>query len=151
MMHGAQIDGDREQWRFLAVRAGLCLAIIIGGLALRGFRFRLGLPGFVVKYGGSMLWGTTVFFLVALAASRLSRRNVALISAGIAVCVELLRLVHAPWPDAFRLTLAGALLLGRIFSGWNMLAYGVGIALAMGLDRFAMRALDRLRGHAGAR
>ena len=151
MMHGAQIDGDRAQWRFLAVRAGLCLAIIIGGLALRGFGFGLGLPGFVVKYGGSLLWGTMVFFLVALAASRLSRRNVALISAGIAVCVELLRLVHAPWLDAFRLTLAGALLLGRIFSGWNMLAYGIGIALGMGLDRLGMRALDRLRRHAGAR
>jgi hypothetical protein len=98
-----------------------------------------------------MLWGTMLFFLVAMAASRLSRRNIALVSAGIAVGVELLRLVHAPWLDAFRPTLAGALLLGRIFSGWNMLAYGVGIALAMGLDRFAMRALDRLRGHAGAR
>jgi hypothetical protein len=53
----------------------------------------------------------------------------------IAICVELFRLVHAPWLDAFRLTLAGALLLGRIFSAWDMLAYGVGIVLGMLLDR----------------
>jgi hypothetical protein len=123
----------------LIVRACLCLAIIISGLALRGFWQRLGLPPAFVKYGGSVLWGTMVFFMVALAASRLSRPNLALISAAIAIGVELFRLVHAPWLDAFRLTLAGALLLGRIFSPWDMLAYGAGIVLAVLLDRFAMR------------
>jgi hypothetical protein len=56
------------------------------------------------------------------------------------------------WLDAFRLTLPGGLLLGRIFSAWNMLAYGVGIIFAVGLDRMTVDALAvRLRGHAGAR
>jgi hypothetical protein len=122
----------------LIIRVCLCLSIAIFGLVLRGFGLGLGLPPFFVKYGGSVLWGTMVFFLVAIAASRLSRRSVALISASIAVCVELFRLVHAPWLDAFRLTMAGALLLGRIFSPWNVLAYGVGIILAMWLDRFVV-------------
>jgi Protein of unknown function (DUF2809) len=122
------------------IRAGLCLLIIMSGLALRGFGFSLGLSAFVVKYGGSLLWAAMVFFLVAIAASRSSLLSVVLISAVIAVGVELFRLVHAPWLDAFRLTLPGALLLGRIFSPWNMLAYGVGIALAVGLDRLTIRA-----------
>jgi Protein of unknown function (DUF2809) len=136
----------------LTVRAGLCLLIVASGLALRGFGFSLGLSAFVVKYGGSLLWATMVFFLVAMAASRSSRPSIALISAAIAVGVELFRLIHAPWLDAFRLTLPGALLLGRIFSAWNMLAYGVGIVFAVGLDRMAVDALAaRLRGHAGAR
>jgi hypothetical protein len=134
------------------IRAGLCLLIVASGLALRGFGFNLGLSAFVVKYGGSVLWAAMVFFLVAMAASHSSRLSIALISASIAVGVELFRLVHAPWLDAFRLTLPGALLLGRIFSPWNMLAYGAGIALAMGLDRLAVDALTaRLRPHAGAR
>jgi hypothetical protein len=120
----------------MIVRAGLCLLIVGSGLALRGFGFSWGLSAFVVKYGGSMLWAAMVFFLVAMATSHALRLNVALLSASIAVGVEMFRLVHAPWLDAFRLTLPGALLLGRIFSPWNMLAYGVGIALAMGLDRF---------------
>ena len=124
----------------LAVRVCLCLLILVSGLALRGFGFDLGLPALVVKYGGSALWAAMVFFLVAIAASHLPRPTIALISMSIAVAVELFRLVHAPWLDAFRLTLAGALLLGRIFSLWNMLAYGVGIVLAMGLDRLGMRA-----------
>jgi hypothetical protein len=123
----------------LMVRACLCLLILMSGLALRGFGFGLGLPALVVKYGGSALWAAMVFFLAAMAASRLSRLTLALISAAIAIGVELFRLVHAPWLDAFRLTLAGALLLGRIFSPWNMLAYGVGIALAVWLDRLGTR------------
>jgi hypothetical protein len=126
---------DRASRAASLIRACLCLAIIVSGLGLRGFGLGLGLPAFFVKYGGSVLWGTMVFFLVAMAASNLSRRRIALISAAIAICVELFRLVHAPWLDAFRLTLAGALLLGRIFSAWHMLAYGVGIVLGMLLDR----------------
>jgi Protein of unknown function (DUF2809) len=129
----------------LITRACLCLSIIISGLGLRGFGLGLGLPVAIVKYGGSMLWGAMVFFLVAIAASSLSQRSIALIAASIAVCVELFRLVHAPWLDAFRLTLAGALLLGRIFSPWDMLAYGVGIVLAMPLDRFGVLVFKKAR------
>jgi hypothetical protein len=137
----------------LIVHACLCLSIIISGLALRGFGLGLGLPGFFVKYSGSTLWATMVYFLVAMAASGLSRRRIALISASIAICVELFRLVHAPWLDAFRLTLAGALLLGRIFSPWNVLAYGVGIVLAVLLDRLGVAYVRQspLRPHAGTR
>src|SRR6202035_2953282 len=129
----------------LIVRACLCLAIIISGLALRRFGLGLGWPATFVKYGGSILWGAMMLFLVAIAVPRSSRRNVALISAVIAVCVELFRLVHAPWLDAFRLTLAGALLLGRIFSPWDLLAYGVGIVMAMLLDRFEILVFTRSR------
>jgi hypothetical protein len=122
----------------MIVRACLCLSIIAAGLALRGLGLGLGLPAFAVKYGGSTLWGTMVFFPVAIAASTLSRPMIALTAAVIAVGVELFRLVHTPWLDAFRLTLAGALLLGRIFSPWDILAYGVGITLGALLDKFAL-------------
>lgn len=125
----------------MLVRICLCTTIVLIGLAVRRYGFDLGLPIAIVKYGGSMLWGAMVFFLVAIAAPRLLPRNVALVSTVIAVCVELFRLVHAPWLDEFRLTLAGALLLGRIFSMWDILAYGAGIGLALGLDRVAGRAL----------
>ncbi len=140
-MSGASIGRDRQARRSLIItRAALCLAIIAGGLALRGWGPGLGLSGFVVKYGGSTLWGTMVFFLVAIAASRLSRTRIALIASVIAISVELFRLVHFPWLDAFRLTLPGALLLGRIFSVWNMVAYGAGIGLGVMLDRLTMSA-----------
>jgi hypothetical protein len=110
------------------------LAVIAAALVLRRFGHNLGISPSVVKYGGSMLWGTMGFFLAAIPASGQPRWKIALISASIAICVELFRLVHAPWLDEFRLTTAGALLLGRVFSPWNMLAYGVGIMLGMVLD-----------------
>src|SRR5882724_6379850 len=94
-----RLTRERPHEATLIVRAGLCLSIILSGLALRGFGLGLGLPSLVVKYGGSILWATMVFFLVAMAASSLSRQRVALVSASIAVCVELFRLVHAPWLD----------------------------------------------------
>ena len=122
-------------------RAFLCLGVIVAGLTLRRFGLGLGIPSAIVKYGGSILWGAMVFFLVALAIPGFSRLRIAEISAVIAVGVELLRLVHTPWLDEFRLTLAGALLLGRIFSAWDILAYGAGIWLAMLLDYLTVPAL----------
>ena len=140
-MPGASIGCDKQARKSrIIARAGLCLAIIACGLALRAWGFGLGLPAFVVKYGGSIFWGTMVFFLVAIAASHLSRTHIAMIAGLIAIGVELFRLVHFPWLDAFRLTLPGALLLGRVFSVWNMVAYGVGIGAGMWLDRFALSA-----------
>ena len=122
------------------LRVCLCLAIIVAGLALRAFGLGLGLPAFIVKYGGSALWGAMVFFLVAIARPKLTSLQIASISIVIASAVELLRLLHTPWLDSFRLTLAGALLLGRIFSLWNILAYGVGIWLGLLLERLALSA-----------
>ena len=116
----------------------LCLSIIAAGLALRGFGLGLGLSAFTVKYGGSILWGAMVFFLIAIVASRSTRRSVVMIAAVIAVGVELFRLVHTPWLDNFRLTMAGALLLGRIFSPSDILAYAVGIALGALLDNLVL-------------
>jgi len=128
----------------------LCLSIIAAGLALRGFGLGLGLSAFTVKYGGSILWGAMVFFLVAIVASRSTRRSVVMIAAVIAVGVELFRLVHTPWLDNFRLTMAGALLLGRIFSPWDILAYAIGIALGALLDNLVLRMVRSASPHSAS-
>jgi Protein of unknown function (DUF2809) len=117
------------------IRAALALAVIACGLSLRWYGFPLGLPAFVVKYGGSLLWATMVFLLVGVLLPRLSRSQLASIAVVIALVVEFSRLVHTPWLDAFRLTTTGALLLGRIFSLWNLLAYAIGILLGVWIDR----------------
>jgi Protein of unknown function (DUF2809) len=113
---------------------GAALIVIALGLALRFDGRSLGLPAFVVKYGGSLLWAAMVYWLLAALLPRLSRPRLALIALVIAVLVELFRLVHTPWLDSFRLTLAGALLLGRIFSAWNIVAYAAGILLGVAID-----------------
>ncbi|MET3612944.1 hypothetical protein ABID16_001249 [Rhizobium aquaticum] len=112
---------------FSLVAAALTM---VAGLALRGYGYSIGLTFPVVKYGGSVLWGSMVYFLT-LALLPHARRSTTLLAASMfSVAVELFRLVHVDALDAFRLTTAGALLLGRVFSAWNIVAYLVGIALA---------------------
>lgn len=105
------------------------LAVIVGA-SLRLFGYGSGLPYFLVKYGGSVIWGAMVFFVVAFVLGRRDVRLLALVAVVVAVASEFFRLYHTPDLDAFRLTLAGQLLLGRIFSWWNILAYAAGIGLA---------------------
>ncbi|WP_166146007.1 DUF2809 domain-containing protein [Methylosinus sp. RM1] len=118
----------------MKMRSAICAAIILAGLSLRAFGPGLGLPAFVVKYGGSVLWATMVYFLVAVGCGNWPRWRVAAAAMSIAIAVEAFRLYHAPWLDAFRLTLPGALILGRIFSLWNILAYAIGVAAAAACD-----------------
>lgn len=127
-MVAAKQNGRRVRELFAAV------LVIIAGLALRRFGYDLHLPFSVVKYGGSVLWGAMVYFLLACVFARVKSSRIAAIALIAAVCVELFRLIHAPWLDDFRLTTAGALLLGRVFSLWNIVAYAAGIAGACALD-----------------
>ncbi|WP_063692168.1 DUF2809 domain-containing protein [Bradyrhizobium stylosanthis] len=150
-MHGAQPVNSAAPLRTSLIRAALALVVIACGLSLRWYGFPLGLPAFVVKYGGSLLWATMVFLLVGVLLPRLPRAQLAAIAMAMAIAlvVELSRLVHTPWLDAFRLTTAGALLLGRIFSLWNLVAYAAGIGFGVWLDRLA--AMRGLVGWAKAR
>ena len=138
-MHGAQPVKPIAPRQRSLIRAALALVVIVCGLSLRWYGFPLGLPAFVVKYGGSLLWATMVFLLVGALLPRLTRTQIAAIAMAIAIVVEFSRLMHTPWLDAFRLTTAGALLLGRILSLWNVLAYLIGIVVGVWLDGFVAR------------
>lgn len=118
------------------------IAVIAAGLALRSFGYELNLPFDVVKYGGSLLWGTMIFLLVALAMMSRSVIAIGAVALAIAAAVEFSRLYQTPVLDEFRLTLAGRLLLGRVFSIWNILAYAAGIGLGMAIE-IRLRFLDQ--------
>jgi hypothetical protein len=98
----------------------------------------LGLSPFLYKYGGSVLWAAMIYWLAALIAPRTHPLRLAPISAAIATAVELFKLVHTPALDAFRLTFAGKVILGRYFYFSDFLAYYLAIAGAAFLDT-AMR------------
>lgn len=107
------------------------VVVILAGLALRRYGYTIGLPFLIVKYGGSVLWGGMVYLLAALLLGHhRQERFVVAVSCFFAVAVELLRLVHFPALDTFRDTAAGTLLLGRVFSPWNIVCYFAGIAVA---------------------
>jgi hypothetical protein len=112
-------------WLFCSV-----VVVIACGLALRRYGYGLGWPFPVVKYGGSVLWGSMVYLLLAVVVANPRSMRVVWLSLVIVMVVEFFRLVHFPALDSFRMTAAGALLLGRVFSFWNIAAYFWGIGVA---------------------
>jgi hypothetical protein len=110
----------------------LFFGTVIAGLAVR--LAPLGLPAFVVKYGGSMLWAVMIYWIVSTALPRWRLPVAGLLSGSIATAVEFFKLTHSPAMDAFRLTLPGMILLGRYFSARDIVAYWVAISLAAWLD-----------------
>jgi hypothetical protein len=121
----------------------LALMTVPLGLAVRFAP--LGLPWFVVKYGGSTLWAVMIYWVLALLWPK-SRPISLLLAAGtIATLVELLRLYHSPGLDAFRLSLPGILLLGRFFSVWDIAAYWMAIVVAALVDVWVVRRIAQER------
>jgi hypothetical protein len=127
-------------WRRLRA-VGFGLATVVLGL---GVRFvQMGLPSVVVKYGGSMLWAVMIFWIFSALIPQWPLVRVALLSGVVATAVEVFKLYHSPGMDAFRLTVAGKVLLGRVFSGWDIAAYWVAIAVRMALEAGICKARSR--------
>jgi len=114
--------------RSLPLSLAIMLLTVAAGLTVRFAP--LGLPAFVVKYGGSTLWAVMIYWVVSTILASWRIPPVALLTGVIATAVELLKLCHTPSLDAFRLTLPGIILLGRIFSVWDILAYWLAISAA---------------------
>jgi hypothetical protein len=104
-----------------------------------GFAIRLlplGLPWFLYKYLGSLLWAAALYWFLAALLPKLRSRTIAALAITTATVLELTRLIPIAPVDAFRLTFAGKILLGRFFSIKNIVAYILAIVLAATLDRY---------------
>lgn len=121
---------------------GAALIVMVCGLVWR--LVPMGLPGFYLNYGGGVLWGAMVLLIVCAFLGEGARWWLTpLVAALIALAAELFRLYHAPALDTFRTTLAGALLLGRVFNPWNVVAYWLGVALALPLHWIIRQSRER--------
>jgi hypothetical protein len=96
----------------------------------------LGLPAVLIKYGGSALWAVMVYWLVAFLLPRRAPRFLGFLAAAVAAAVECFKLYHSPGLDAFRYTLAGKLLLGRVFSLQDIAVYWLAIVAIRFADAF---------------
>lgn len=114
----------------------LVLVTVVCGLVWR--MAPLGLPAVLVKYGGSALWAVMVYWLVAFLLPRRAPQFLGWIAAVVAAGVECFKLYHSPGMDAFRLTLAGKLLLGRVFSLRDIAVYWLAIFGGACLDAFVV-------------
>lgn len=111
----------------------LILGTIAAGLVVR--MIHLGLPFALVKYGGSFLWALMIYWIVSALRSQSPVWRNAILSLAVAYAVELFKLYRTPWLDEFRLTLPGALLLGRIFAVLDLIVYACAILVGALADR----------------
>jgi hypothetical protein len=115
-----------------AIYGAVLCAIIVAGLACRWPM--LNLPLAFAKYAGAILWGAMVYFVVSVISPTTAVPVRVMLSAIGAAAIEFSQLLHWQWLDAFRQTIMGALLLGRTFSWWDIVAYWVGILCASVID-----------------
>ena len=144
-MHGDVECND--QWppamaRNRALVACCLLAVIALGLASR--KYPALFPAVLGKYPGDTLWSMMVYCVWAFWKPSAPPHRVALGTLLISYLDELSQLIQLPWLNAFRQTTVGHLLLGTVFSWGDMLAYTVGVLLAVLLDSI-LRSLIVLR------
>jgi beta-N-acetylhexosaminidase len=122
--------------------------LLIAGTITAGLTLRLahlGMPFFVTKYGGSTLWALMICLIVSSLRPCWRPYRSAASSGLIAATAELFKLYHFPELDMFRQSLPGALLLGRVFSVTDFIAYAFGIMLGVTGDRrFRLASFSRL-------
>jgi hypothetical protein len=138
-MGGLLDRGNRvaAQPRPVAISVLIMGIIVAAGLSIR--LVHMGLPASVVKYGGSALWAIAIYWACSMILGSWGPARVAILSGMIATGVEFLKLYNTPWLDEFRRTLAGIILLGRIFNVRDIVDYWVAIAIAAGLDKLVRR------------
>ncbi|MDR3374523.1 MAG: DUF2809 domain-containing protein [Ancalomicrobiaceae bacterium] len=107
----------------------ICLALFTLGLASRHYANPI--SDLFGKYPGDTLWAMLAFFGLGLLLSRYSTLTIAGIALAVSLSVELLKFYHAPWMIALRASTFGYLVLGHIFSVENLIAYSIGVVLAV--------------------
>jgi hypothetical protein len=127
--------------RPLLVSVLLIVITMIAGLVIRFAP--LGLPASIVKYGGSALWAMMIYWMSSSVLPSWRAEYIGLLSGVVATSVEFFKLYHAPVLEAFRHTIAGVLILGRVFSFKDIAVYWIAIAIAAGLDRSLRHWMNR--------
>lgn len=107
------------------------------------------LPAFARMYAGDTLWALAVFLTLGLAFPKAQPRRLAIAAALISYGVELSQLYQAPWINAIRHTVPGALLLGFGFQWSDLACYSLGVLLGTA-GEFALREIIPANTHPSA-
>lgn len=114
------------------IRVGAALAAVICiGIASR---MEAHLSALIGKEFGDALWSVMFFLIALLLWLRISTLAAALLALAVSFGIEFLKLYHAPWIDALRVSRVG-FLLGHAFLWRDFVAYGLGTAAAAACDR----------------
>ena len=108
------------------------VATVVAGLVVRFAH--LGLPPFVVKYGGSTLWALMIYWVASTIFPKWRIPAVVFLAGTLGTAIEFGKLYHSTAIDAFRLTLPGIIVLGRFFSVRDILAYWLSVSVGALVD-----------------
>lgn len=141
-----RVDADALPHRLPARSRATSLALIVAtvALGLASRRHPVLAPEFG-KYPGDALWAAMIVFAGGLLRPRASSVAVSSFAATVCVAVECGKLIPAPWLVAARDTTVGGLVLGHVFSVANLVAYAIGIAGAVAIDRLRRAAESHVR------
>jgi hypothetical protein len=129
---GTSLNGDRNRARSrLWLVVGL-VAVIAFGLASRKFPSLF--PALLGKYPGDSLWALMIFLGWAFCKPRASTRKIAALAFATSCFVEFSQLYQAAWLNSVRSTTLGHLILGSIFSWFDIAAYCVGVLAGALID-----------------
>ena len=123
----------------------LVITTIIVGLASRKFAYLL--PDFINLGLGDALWALMMYWIIGFVVPRLSIRNLAIATLTICFVVELSQLWQADWLNAIRNNRFGALVLGRGFLWSDLIAYSLGVGMAVLLEYFFLKSLLQNKKH----
>jgi hypothetical protein len=112
----------------------ITLFVVIIGLASRHFSHYL--PEWINFWLGDSLWAVMVYFIFRSILITSSLRQAAIYSLLFSYAIEISQLYHSAWIDTIRHTRFGGLVLGFGFLWSDMVAYTVGIAMAVVVDYF---------------
>lgn len=111
----------------------VCIVVVVLlGLASR--KYSLFPPG-LGKYPGDALWSLMVYFGWALFKPSASSCRIAILTLVTSYLIEFSQLIQMPWLNMIRHTTLGYLVLGTVFSWYDLVAYTIGIGVAVYLDR----------------
>jgi hypothetical protein len=121
--------------RYLSL-AGMSVVIALG-LASR--RYGQHWPYGLNNHPGDALWALMIFYAWSFA--RPTATTTFLAKASLLTCylVEFSQLIQAPWLNTLRHTVWGRLVLGASFSWTDLVAYTLGVAVGVLLDRWRRR------------
>ena len=98
----------------------------------------IGLPYLIVKYGGSFLWASTVYWFIGYFLIRQKPLVLALISFVVTSGIEFLKRVQSSTLEHIRNTFFGIMILGRYFSYTDIAVYWIAILSMLWIDHSAI-------------
>ncbi len=124
--------GSRSRRRTLT----LIIGVVIVGLPTR--LVPESMPGFMVQYGGDVLWALLIYLVLRLILPSALGRKVAVMALAAAWGIEISQLYQADWVNVIRNVKLSGLILGYTFLWSDVFCYLCGVGAGLLVERVAL-------------